>query len=73
MSCLEPLIPEWTMELIGRIFAAIGAGGVLMALTFVSLLIGVLIHGMILLMAGKPIDDYLRKKGHEVFEPGNVK
>jgi hypothetical protein len=24
-------------------------------------------------MAGKPIDDYLRKKGHEVFEPGNVK
>ena len=73
MSCLEPLIPEWTMELIGRIFAAIGAGGVLMALTFVSLLIGVLIHGMILLMAGKPIDDYLRKKGHEVFEPGNLK
>ena len=61
------------MEIIGRIFAAIGAGGVLMALTFVSLLIGVLIHGMILLMAGKPIDDYLRKKGHEAFEPGNVK
>ena len=61
------------MELIGRIFAAIGAGGVLMALTFVSLLIGVLIHGMILLMAGKPIDDYLSKKGHEVFEPGNLK
>ena len=61
------------MEIIGRIFAIIGAGGVLMALTFVSLLIGVLIHGMILLMAGKPIDDYLRKKGHEVFEPGNVK
>jgi hypothetical protein len=28
---------------------------------------------MILLMAGKPIDDYLRKKGHEVYEPGNVK
>lgn len=60
------------MEILGRIFAAIGAGGVLMALTFVSLLIGVLIHGMILLMAGKPIDDYLRKKGHEVFEPGKV-
>jgi|GEM_PF-487965 hypothetical protein len=61
------------MEIIGRIFAAIGAGGVLTALTFVSLLIGVLIHGMILLMAGKPIDDYLSKKGHEVFEPGNLK
>jgi len=25
------------------------------------------------LMAGKPIDDYLSKKGHEVFEPGNLK
>jgi hypothetical protein len=61
------------MEIVGRIFAAIGAGGVLFALTFVSLLIGVLVHGMIILMAGKPIDDYLRKKGKEVFEPGQVK
>jgi hypothetical protein len=61
------------MEIIGRIFAAIGAGGVLAALTFVSLLIGVLVHGMIILMAGKPIDDYLRKKGEEVWEPGSVK
>ena len=60
------------MELFGRIFAAIGAGGILLALTGVSLLIGVLIHGMILLMAGKPIDDYLRKKGQEVWEPGTV-
>jgi len=61
------------MELLGLIFAAIGAAGVLMALTFVSLLIGVLIHGMILLMAGKPIDAYLRKKGQEVFEPGTIR
>jgi len=61
------------MEIVGRIFAAIGAGGVLFALTFVSILIGVLVHGMIILMAGKPIDDYLRKKGKEVFEPGQVK
>jgi hypothetical protein len=61
------------MELLGRVFATIGAGGVLAALTFVSLLIGVLINGMILLMAGKPIDDYLRKKGQEVYEPGSAK
>ena len=61
------------MELIGRVYAVIGAAGILTALTFVSLLIGVLVHGMILLMAGKPIDDYLRKKGHEIYEPGSAK
>jgi hypothetical protein len=61
------------MELLGRIFAGIGAAGVLAALTFVSLLIGVLIHGMIILMAGKPIDDFLRKKGEEIYEPGSAK
>lgn len=61
------------MELLGRIFAGIGAAGVLGALTFVSLLIGVLIHGMIILMAGKPIDDHLRKQGEEIYEPGSAK
>jgi hypothetical protein len=60
------------MEIIGRLFASIGAGGVLSALTFVSLLIGVLINGMIILMAGKSIDRYLKKKGKEVWEPGSV-
>jgi hypothetical protein len=60
------------MELLGRVFAAIGAVGVLGALTFVSLLIGVLIHGMVILMAGKPIDDHLRKKGEDVYEPGSA-
>ncbi len=61
------------MELLGRIFAGIGAAGMLAALAFVSLLIGVLIHGMIALMAGKPIDDFLRKKGEEVYQPGSAK
>ena len=61
------------MEFLGRVFAGIGAGGVLAALTFVSLLIGVLINGMIILMAGKPIDGYFRKRGDEVFEPGSLK
>jgi hypothetical protein len=61
------------MELLGRVFAGIGAVAVLGALTFVSLLIGVLVHGMAILMAGKPIDDHFRKKGEDVFEPGTVK
>ena len=61
------------MELLGRIFAGIGAAGVLTALTFVSLLIGVIIHGMVILMAGKPVDDFFRKKGEDVFEPGSAK
>ena len=60
------------MEILARIFAAIGAGGVIAALAFVSLLIGVLIHGMILLMAGKPIDDFLRKRGEKIWEPGSA-
>jgi hypothetical protein len=61
------------MEILWRIFAAIGAGGVLAALTFVSLLIGVLIHGMAILMAGRPIDAYFRRKGEEATEPGSAR
>jgi hypothetical protein len=61
------------MEILGRIFAAIGAVGALGALTYVSLLIGVLITGMIILMAGRLIDDRLRKKGEDVYEPGSAR
>lgn len=61
------------MEFFGRVFASIGAAGVLSALTFVSILIGVLIHGMVILMAGKPIDDFFRKRGEQVYEPGSSK
>jgi hypothetical protein len=61
------------MEFFGRVFASIGAAGVLTALTFVSVLIGIIIHGMLILMAGKPIDDYFRKKGEQVYEPGSAK
>jgi hypothetical protein len=60
------------MEILGRVFAVIGAAGVVGALIFVSLLIGVLIHGMAILMAGKPIDNYLRKKGEDIYEPGSA-
>ncbi len=61
------------MEFLGRVFAGIGAAGVLAALTFVSLLIGVIINGMVILMAGKPIDAFFRSRGEDVFEPGSAK
>jgi hypothetical protein len=61
------------MKIIGVIFATIGAGAILFALTFVTLLVGALINAMILLMAGKPIDNYFRKRGQRVFEPGSLK
>ena len=61
------------MQILGRILAGIGAGGILTALTFVSLLIGVVVHGMIILIAGKPIDDFFRKRGEEPFIPGSIK
>ena len=61
------------MQILGRILAGIGAGGILTALTFVSLLIGVLVNGMLLLIAGKPIDDFFRKRGEEPFVPGSIK
>jgi hypothetical protein len=61
------------MEFFGRVFAGIGAVGVLAALTFVSILIGVIIHGMVILMAGKPIDNFFRKRGEQVYEPGSSK
>ncbi|MEP6571043.1 MAG: hypothetical protein ABJD11_00040 [Gemmatimonadota bacterium] len=61
------------MEIFGRIFAAIGAGAVLAALTFVSLLIGVIVNGMIILMSGGPIDEILRKRGETVHTPGQIK
>lgn len=60
------------MEIVGRIFAGIGAAAVLGALTYVSILIGIIVHGMVILMAGKPIDDFLRKKGEDVYEPGSA-
>ena len=61
------------MQILGRILAGIGAGGILTALTFVSLLIGVVVNGMLILIAGKPIDDFFRKRGEEPFIPGSIK
>jgi hypothetical protein len=46
----------------GVLFATIGAGAVLGALTFVSLLVGALINAMIVLFAGPVIDRLLARR-----------
>jgi hypothetical protein len=51
------------MHWFGVLFASIGAALILGALTYVSLLIGVLIHFMIILMSGPIIDKLLARRG----------
>ncbi len=46
----------------GVLFAFIGAALILGALTYVSLLIGVLIHFMIILLSGPLIDRFLARR-----------
>ena len=46
----------------GVLFTTIGAGAILGALAFVSLLIGVLVNAMIVLMAGPILDHWLAKR-----------
>jgi hypothetical protein len=50
------------MSWFGVLFAAIGAGAILFALTFVSLLIGVLVNAMGLLIAGPLVDRLLARR-----------
>ncbi len=50
------------LELIGRVFAFLGAAGILAALTFVTLLIGVLVNAMAALMSGPIIDKFAKDK-----------
>lgn len=50
------------MELFGRIFAALGAGMILFALTFVTLLVGALVNAMVALMSGPLIDRLVARK-----------
>jgi hypothetical protein len=61
------------MEILGIVLASIGATVVLGALTYVSILAGILVNGMIVVMAGPIIDTYLRKKGAPVYQPGSAK
>jgi hypothetical protein len=46
----------------GVLFASIGAGAILFALTFVSLLIGVLVNAMGVLIAGPVVDRLLARR-----------
>jgi hypothetical protein len=49
------------MNTFGMIFAGIGAGAILFALTFVTLIVGGLTQAMIVLMAGPIVDRFLGK------------
>jgi len=50
------------MNTFGMIFAAIGAGAILFALTFVSAVAGGLVTSMIVLMAGPLIDKVVGRR-----------
>jgi hypothetical protein len=50
------------MEIFGRVFAGLGAGMILFALTFVTLLVGVLVNSMVALISGPLIDRFLARK-----------
>ena len=50
------------MRIIGIIFATLGAGMILFALTFVSLMVGGLVNMMVVLMSGPLVDRLLAKK-----------
>jgi hypothetical protein len=50
------------METIVVLFAALGAGMILFALVFVSLLVGGLVNGMVVLISGPVLDRFLDKK-----------
>ena len=50
------------LETVGRIFAALGAGGIIGALAFVTLLIGVLVNAMVMLIAGPLVDKLVKEK-----------
>ena len=65
---LLPFLPDDTpkecvmFSFVEMVLAAVGAGLILAALTFVTLLIGVLVNAMIALFAGPVIDKALARK-----------
>jgi hypothetical protein len=50
------------METFVTVFAALGAGMILFALVFVTLLVGGLVNGMVVLISGPLVDKLLAKK-----------
>ncbi len=51
------------LETLRMILAALGAGLILTALAFVTLLIGVLVNAMVILMAGPIVDRFVKDQG----------
>ena len=56
-------ILETVMYYFGMFMAGLGAAAIIGALTFVTLVIGGLVNGMVVLIAGPLIDGYLAKRG----------
>lgn len=50
------------MRVFGIVFATLGAGMILFALTYVTLVVGGLVNGMVVLMSGPLIDKFLARK-----------
>ena len=50
------------MRIFGIVFATLGAGMILFALTYVTLVVGGLVNGMVVLMAGPLVDRLLAKQ-----------
>jgi len=48
------------LNLIGTVLAVLGAGMILFALTYVTLLVGALVNAMVVLMAGPVIDRFVK-------------
>lgn len=49
------------LTLIGTVLAALGAGMILFALTYVTLLVGGLVNAMVVLIAGPVVDRFVKE------------
>ncbi|HEX9165967.1 MAG TPA: hypothetical protein VF862_08660 [Gemmatimonadales bacterium] len=54
------------LETLRMLGAILGAGLILTALTFVTLLIGALVNAMVILMAGPIVDRFVKEKAEPV-------
>lgn len=50
------------LNLIGTIFGALGAGMILFALTYVTLLVGALVNAMVVLISGPIVDRFVKEQ-----------
>ena len=61
----DNIVPHHTggaMRIFGIVFATLGAGMILFALTYVTLVVGGLVNAMVVLMAGPLVDRLLARK-----------